>query len=163
MSWHPLYFSYWQHRTRSEGSPWTSTLLATLLSSTSYRMIFIKLELWFKCTRYSRDNLTLIHEQMCSISILFQNNPERYTWKEIFHDNLSLPKSTEICWLERDLNLHFRDTGPPLYLLSHRVPKVRVQIPLDSTFFSWLRQCPIIMKNFCSFLIFQLFQRVASK
>ena len=30
------------------------------------------------------------------------------------------------------------------------IPKVRVQIPLESTFFSWLWQCQIIMKNFCS-------------
>ena len=28
------------------------------------------------------------------------------------------------------------------------IPKVRVQIPLESTFFSWLRQCQIIMKKF---------------
>ena len=35
--------------------------------------------------------------------------------------NLTLPKSTEKCWLERDLNSHLRDTGPPLYLLSYRV------------------------------------------
>ena len=27
---------------------------------------------------------------------------------------------------------------------------MRVQIPLESTFVSWLRQCHIIMKNFCS-------------
>ena len=36
----------------------------------------------FKCTRYSRDNLTLIHEKMCSVSILFQNHAQRYTWTE---------------------------------------------------------------------------------
>ena len=32
-----------------------------------------------------------------------------------------MPKSTEKRWLERDLNSHFRDTVPPLYLLSYRV------------------------------------------
>ena len=31
------------------------------------------------------------------------------------------------------------------------IPKVRVQIPLESTILSWLRQCKIIMKRFCFF------------
>ena len=44
-----------------------------------------------------------------------------FLWTEIFHDNLTLPKSAEKCWLERDLNSHLRDTRPPLYLLSYRV------------------------------------------
>ena len=30
------------------------------------------------------------------------------------------------------------------------IPKVRIQIPLESIFFSWLRQCQIIMNIFCS-------------
>ena len=30
------------------------------------------------------------------------------------------------------------------------ISKERVQTPLESTFFSWLRQCQIIMKKFCS-------------
>ena len=30
------------------------------------------------------------------------------------------------------------------------IPKAQVQIPHESTFFSWLRQCKIITKNFCS-------------
>ena len=30
------------------------------------------------------------------------------------------------------------------------ISKVRVQIPPESTFFCWLRQCQIIMKKFCS-------------
>ena len=119
-----------------------------------------------------------------------------------FHDNLTLPKSAEKCWLQQYLNSHLRDTGLPLYLLSYRVhrdwrrvfiqfkctrysrdnltlihermcsvvffftisessseihmnrlsrwtgiPKVRFQIPLESTFFSWLRQCQIIVKK----------------
>ena len=82
--------------------------------------------------------------------------------QKFFHGNLTLPKSTGKCWVERGLNSHLRDTGPPLYLLNYRVhrdwiqqverrtgiPKVRVQIPLESTFFSWLWQCQIIMKIF---------------
>ena len=84
----------------------------------------------------------------------------RETWAENFRDNVTLLKSTEKCWLERNLNSHLRDTGPPLYLLSYRVhrdwrsvlsfgiPKVRPQIPLESTFFSWLEQRQIIMKIF---------------
>ena len=92
--------------------------------------------------------------------------------QKYFHKNLTLPKSTEKCWLERHLNSHLRDTGPPLYMLSYRVHRDwrrvfiqikrtrysrdnltliherRVQIPLESTFFSWLRQCQIIMKIF---------------
>ena len=132
----------------------------------------------FKCTRHSRDNLTLIHERMCSVAIVFQNHPQRYTWTETFHDNLTLPKSTENCWLERHWNSHIRDTGLPLYLLSFRIhrdwrrvlstrrigipkvwvfirrwtgiPKVRVQIQFESAFFSWLRECHIIMKSFGS-------------
>ena len=31
-------------------------------------------------------------------------------WTEIFHDNLTQPRSTEKCWFERDLNLHLRDS-----------------------------------------------------
>ena len=31
----------------------------------------------FKCAKYFRDNLTLIHERMYSVSILFQNHPQR--------------------------------------------------------------------------------------
>ena len=42
------------------------------------------------------------------------------TWTEICHDNLTLPKSTEKCWRERDLRSHLRDTGPPLYMFSYR-------------------------------------------
>ena len=63
------------------------------------------------------------------VETLFQNHPRRYTRTEVFHDNLTLPKSTGKCWLERDLNSHLRN-------------------PLEPTFFSWLRQCQIIMKNF---------------
>ena len=33
------------------------------------------------------------------------------------------------------------------------IPKVRVQIPLEWTFFSWLRQCQIIMEIFCSYTL----------
>ena len=29
------------------------------------------------CTKYFRDNLTLIHERMYSVSILYQNHPQR--------------------------------------------------------------------------------------
>ena len=47
------------------------------------------LEISFKCTKYSRDNLTLIRERMCNVSIVFQNHFQRYTWTEIFHDNLT--------------------------------------------------------------------------
>ena len=47
----------------------------------------------FKYTRYSRENLTLIHKRLCRVSILFQNYPQRYTWTESFHDNLTLPQS----------------------------------------------------------------------
>ena len=43
------------------------------------------------------------------------------TWTEIFYDNLTLPKLTEKCWLERGLKSHLRDTGSPLYLLSYRL------------------------------------------
>ena len=32
------------------------------------------------------------------------------------------------------------------------ISKVRVQIPLESTFFSWLRQCQIIMKKYYSYI-----------
>ena len=53
--------------------------------------------------------------------IIFQNHPQRYTWSETFHDNLTLPKSTEKCRLERDLNSHLRDTGLLLYLVSYWV------------------------------------------
>ena len=41
--------------------------------------------------------------------------------QKFFYDNLTLPKSTEKCWLEWNLNLHLWDTGPPLYLLSYWV------------------------------------------
>ena len=116
------------------------------------------------------------------------------SWRKTFHDNLTLQKSIEKCWLERDLNSHIRDTGPPLYLLSYRVHRdwrrVFIQFKYtrysrdnltlsmrgrvvfrfyfriilrdihegkllhdsltlpNSTFFSWLRHCQIIMKKF---------------
>ena len=39
-----------------------------------WRWVFIQ----FKCTRYSRDNLMLNHERMCSVSILFQRISREY-------------------------------------------------------------------------------------
>ena len=57
-------------------------------------------------TRYSHDNLTLIHERMCSVSIYFRIIVKD-TWAEVFHNNLTLPKSSEKCWLERDSSQHF--------------------------------------------------------
>ena len=48
-----------------------------------WKRVFIQL----KCTRYSCDNLTLIHERMFSVSILFQNHLQRYTWTEFFNYN----------------------------------------------------------------------------
>ena len=59
----------------------------------------------FKCTRYSRDNLTLIHERMCSVSILFQNHPQRYTWTEIFYD--SGGPVSQRCEFKSRSNQHF--------------------------------------------------------
>ena len=122
------------------GPGYRSTALSVELSSPQgLEESFIQ----FKCTRYSCDNFTLIHERMCSVSILFQNHPQRYTWTETFHDNLTLPKSIEKCWLERDLNdnLIQQRTG---------ISKVRVQIPLESTFFAWLRRCQISAESFRS-------------
>ena len=49
--------------------------------------------------------------------VVFQNHPQRYTWRKAFHGNLTLPKSTEKCWFEWDL---IWDNGPPLYLLRLR-------------------------------------------
>ena len=79
--------------------------------------------------------------------ILFQNHPQRYTWKETFHDNLTLPKSVEKCWLERDLNSHLRDTSPPLYLLSYRVHLNWIKVAsnpyrLDSSTGRAVDRCP---------------------
>ena len=34
-------------------------------------------------------NLMLVHQRICSASILLQNHPQRYLQTEIFHDNLS--------------------------------------------------------------------------
>ena len=58
--------------------------------------------------------------------------------KKSFHDNLTLPKSTEKGWLKRDLNSLLRDTGPPVYLLSYRVHRdwTRVFIQLKCTRYS---------------------------
>ena len=39
--------------------------------------------------------------------------------EKLFHDNLTLLKSTEKCWLEWDLNSHLWDTGLLLYLLTY--------------------------------------------
>ena len=80
---------------------------------------------FFKNFRYSR-NIQIFKSQY----ELFQQWFLRLRWREQrasdktstenFHDNLTLSKSTGKCWLERDLNSHFRETGPPLYLLSYR-------------------------------------------
>ena len=88
----------------------------------------------------------------------------RDTWTGYFHDNLTLPKLTEKSWLERDnvarisrvLKLDKNSLPIPVDSRAQQVewrtgiPKMRVQIPLVSTFFNWLRQYQIIMKNFCS-------------
>ena len=77
------------------------------LAPSGYRFAYLPVELssprgleasfiQFKCTRYSRDNLTLIHEWMCSVSMLFQNHPRRYTRTDTFHDNLTLCQSCQI-------------------------------------------------------------------
>ena len=87
--------------TRTFGIPVRRSTCWTLSSPQGLEANFIQL----KRTKYSRDNLTLIHERMCSISILFQVE---------------------------------RRTG---------IPKVQLQIPLESTFFSWLWQCQTIMKE----------------
>ena len=55
----------------------STALLAELSSPQRLDVRFIQ----FKCTRYSRDNLTLIHERMCSVSILFQTHPQIHKWK----------------------------------------------------------------------------------
>ena len=57
----------------------------------------------------------------CDDSIILKILAEFCAWTEISHDNLTLTRSTEKCWLERDLNSHLQDTGPPLYLLNYRI------------------------------------------
>ena len=54
----------------------SATLPVELWSPQGLEASFIQ----FKCTRYSRDNLTLIHERMCRVSILFHNHPQRFSW-----------------------------------------------------------------------------------
>ena len=75
----------------------------------------------------------------------------------VFHDNLTLPKSTEKCWLERNLNSHLRDTGPPLCLLNDRVHRDwrRVFIQLKCTRYS-RDDLTLIHERMCSVSI--LFQ-----
>ena len=70
----------------------------------------------------------------------------------IFHDNLTLPKSTEKCWLKRDLNSHLRDTCPPLFLLSCRVHRDwrRVFIQLKRKRYS-PDNLTLIHERMCSF------------
>ena len=41
---------------------------------------------------------------------------EQLTAKKSFHNHLTLPKSTEKCLLEQDLNSHLRDTGLFLFM-----------------------------------------------
>ena len=71
--------------------------------------------------------------------------------QKFFHDNLTLPKSTEKRWLEWDLKLHLRDTGPPLYLLSYRVHRDwrRVFIQLMCTRYDHIN-LTLIHERMCS-------------
>ena len=87
------------------------------------------------------------------------NSCIRSLWTEIFHDNLTLPKSTEKCWLELDLNSHLRDTNPPLYLLSYRVHRDwrRVFIQIKCTRYS-RDNLTLIHERMCSISI--LFQHM---
>ena len=56
-------------------------------------------------------------------------------WTEILHYNLTLLKSSEKCWLERDLNSHLRDTDLPLYVPCPSLKCLLVIIARQTTLF----------------------------
>ena len=101
--------------------------------------------------RVSQGSLKLINKTslLTWTAKLTQNTELKF-----FHDNLTLPKSTEKCLLEWDLNSHFRDTGPPLYLLSCRVHRDwrRVFIQFKRTRYS-RNSSTLIYEKMCSVLI----------
>ena len=74
-------------------------------------------------TNYSAEIVVWFPFSRYISSALHKNHGLSQLWTEIFHDNLTLPKSTEKCWLEWDFNSHLRDTGPPLYLLGYPYPE----------------------------------------
>ena len=100
-----------------------------------WRRVFI-----LKCTRYSRDNLTL-SMRGCAVFRFYFRIILRDTWTKNFHDYLTLPKSTEKVPVDSTAQQVKRRTG---------ISNVRVQIALEPTFFNWLWQCQIITKIFCS-------------
>ena len=65
---------------------------------------------------WSKFHLLKVVKQKIDFRIILKD-----IWTGIFHDNLTLPKSTQKCWLEQGLNSYVRDTGLPLFLLSYRV------------------------------------------
>ena len=90
-----------------------------------WRRVFIQL----KCTRYSCGNFTLIHERMNSGSVLFQDHLQGYsTWTEIFF--VMIIYNAEVNYKNVDSSGIWTRIG---------ISNVQVQIPLESTFFSWLR------------------------
>ena len=60
-----------------------------------------------------------------------ESSSEIYMNRKCFHDNLTLPKSTEKSLLERALNSHLRDTGPPLQPVLQSSP-----LRLEASFYS---------------------------
>ena len=69
-----------------------------------------------------------------SVSILFQNHPQRYEKLICIFIRTLLPP-TKILWLERDLNLHLQVSRPPLYPLSYQVKgkEILFQVMIDHT------------------------------
>ena len=100
----------------------------------------------------------------------YRNNSWMSLWNDNFTIKLHCWSQLKKCWLEWDLNSHLQDTGLLLYLLSYWVHgdwrrvfiqfrctryscdnltlsmRMQVQILLESTFFSWLQQCRLIVK-----------------
>ena len=89
------------------------------------------------------------NKHSCNIYALFKYINQ--VTLEIFHDILTLPKSTEKYWLQQDLNSHLWYTSPPLYLLSYQVHRDwrRVFIQLKCTRYSRNKlntTCPLMDK-----------------
>ena len=101
-----------------------------------------------ECWRQSQF-VSMPYRTDCNTGPIFVNH-------ETFH-KLTLPKSTEKCWLEWDLNSHLWDTGLPVYLLSYWVHRDCVSICM---FFSFLMS----FRNMCILVLFRtFFKRCISK
>ena len=104
-----------------------------------------------KCTRYSRNNLTLIHERMCSVSILFQNYPQLTSGVSDYHENFQFMFLWGWFWNRKYSYSFFRMKNSNLWLASFTFPLRLLKIAVVSI---WISEVAILNLNYsCKFSV----------